>query len=100
MKERSFLVGKILNENQFQEGDFVYSVDVQRRRKNGPTVDELGEGFRHTAIVKLGRLALFNLLSKRVVRLNTSEIGLIAKFDPDMFKSMVDSPRPTCLGAL
>lgn len=66
--------------------------------KNGPTVSELSEINRWRPVIKLGRLALWNALTKKVVDLKSPTIGLIEKFDPDMFQEMIKSPRPVAMG--
>ena len=67
---------------------------MSKHDKNGPTVEELREGFRWSGMVKLGRLALWNCLTKKVVDLRAPTVGLIKTFDPDMFEELVNSPRP------
>ena len=71
---------------------------MSRHDKNGPTVSEMSEQFRFLPIVKLGRLALWNCLTKKVVDLRAPTVGLIQKYSPEMFQSMLESQRPTAMG--
>jgi hypothetical protein len=67
--------------------------------KNGFSVSQMRDQFARTPIVKLGRMALWNCLTKKVVDLKAPTVGLIAQFQPDVFKDMVNSPLPKFLGA-
>lgn len=66
--------------------------------KNGFSVSQMRDQFARTPIVKLSRLALWNCLTKKVVDLKAPTVGIIEKFQPDMFKEMVNSPLPKFLG--
>ena len=65
--------------------------------KNGFSVSQMRDQFARTPIVKLSRLALWNCLTKKVVDLKAPTVGIIEKFQPDMFKEMVNSPLPKFL---
>lgn len=63
-------------------------------RATEPTRDEMGESFRWGPILKLGRLALWNLLSKGVVDARSNTLGILKSVDPEQFEGMINSPRP------
>jgi hypothetical protein len=70
---------------------------MAKHDKNDPTVNELRERFRYESIIKLGRLALWNCLTKKVVDLKAPTIGLIEKYSPEMFQKTINSPLPVFL---
>ena len=59
-----------------------------------PTVTELREDFRHTPIVKLARLALWNLFSRGIVDARSPTLGVIKKSVPEIWEDVINSPRP------
>ena len=63
-------------------------------KQSEPTRDEMGESFRHGPIIKLGRLALWNMLSKGVVDARSSTLGLLKSTDPDAFDELINSKPP------
>jgi hypothetical protein len=66
--------------------------------KNGPTVSELSEQFRFARFERLGKIALWNCFTKKVVDLKGPTVGLIQKYDPEMFEKLLNSPRPAAMG--
>jgi hypothetical protein len=71
---------------------------MSKHDRNGPSVSELSEINRFTPIVKLGRVALWNCFTRKVVDLKAPTIGLIQKYQPEMFQEMLTSPRPVAMG--
>lgn len=63
-------------------------------RPTEPTRDEMGDTFRYTPIVKLGRLAMWNSLTKRVIDLRSPTLGFLKNADPDTFETLINSPKP------
>lgn len=78
-----------LPSSKYFTGDVAW--DVQ---KNGPSVSMMRSQFVRTPIIRLGRLALWNHLNKKVVDLKAPTVGLIEKYDPAMFEDVVNSPMP------
>ena len=70
---------------------------MARHDKNGPSVSDLREQNRWSGIIKLGRLALWNALNKKVVDLKAPTLGLIQTYEPELFTKTVNSPLPVFL---
>ncbi len=67
----------------------------QAYHKTGmPTRDEMGESFRHGPIIKIGRLALWNMLTKGAVDARSTTLGILKDVDPAQFEEMIKSPIP------
>lgn len=47
---------------------------------------------------KLGSVALWNRLTKRVVDLRDPTLGFLQKHAPEQFKDLVEAPRPATMG--
>lgn len=65
---------------------------------NGPTVNELRAQRRFARFEKLGKIAMWNALTKKVVDLKSPTLGLMQKFAPDTFQDLISSPRPVSMG--
>ena len=63
-------------------------------RQSEPTRDEMGESFRHGPIIKLGRLAMWNAHTRRVVDSRSPALGFMKSADPETFEGMITSARP------
>lgn len=63
------------------------------KKGNGPTTDQIREQFRFAPFIKLGRLALFNELQKRVIDGQSPTLLLIQKTQPHMFEDMVKNSK-------
>lgn len=63
-------------------------------QKNGPSVSQMRSQFARTPIIRLGRLALWNHLNKKVVDLKAPTVNLIHKFAPEMAQDTINSPMP------
>lgn len=63
-------------------------------RATEPTRDEMGESFRWGPIIKIGRLAMYNMLLKGVVDARSPSLGILKSVDPDQFEEMIKSPIP------
>jgi hypothetical protein len=59
-----------------------------------PTVTELREDFRGTPIIKLGRLGMWNLLTRQVVDLRNPTLGVLKTALPEVFDDLVNSKKP------
>lgn len=47
---------------------------------------------------RLGTLAMWNLLTKRVVNLKDPTLSYLKEAAPALFEDLVSSPRPTSMG--